>query len=204
MAMSALETALQFVLRWEGGFVDHRDDPGGRTNRGVTQGAYDNWRIRQGQSRRDVKDIEDAEVHAIYRTDYWLPPRCDLLPSPLDLVQFDTAVNMGVRRSVRFLQECIGCRADGDFGPATQRAASGCDTGAVLAAYCTRREDHYRLLVQKNPRLAVFMKGWMNRLNALRREAGLPGPESRAAAPDFGDTNYIGRVSDEGDDPPHP
>jgi len=33
--------ALPFVLRWEGGYVDHPDDPGGRTNKGVTQKTYD-------------------------------------------------------------------------------------------------------------------------------------------------------------------
>lgn len=38
---AALDPALKFVLRWEGGFVDHPDDPGGRTNKGVTQKVYD-------------------------------------------------------------------------------------------------------------------------------------------------------------------
>jgi lysozyme family protein len=193
MAAEALDDALRFVLRWEGGFVDHRNDPGGRTNKGVTQKVYDRWRARQGVPQRDVKAIEDAEVHALYRSDYWVPPRCDLLGSPLSLVQFDTAVNMGVGRAVRFLQATVGCPVDGDFGPGTERAVTACDAGQSVAAYCQRREDFYRQLAANNPKLGVFLKGWLNRLNALRSEAGLPGFE--AAVPvDFGDADYIAKV----------
>lgn len=200
MTTPALESALKFVLRWEGGFVDHPNDPGGRTNKGVTQKVYDAWRTRQGLPRRDVKQVENDEVHSIYGTDYWLPPRCDLLDGPLDLVQFDTAVNMGVGRAVRFLQATVGCGVDGDFGPATRRAVADCDAGTALAAYCNRREAFYRSLAQRNSKLGVFLKGWMNRLNALRKEIGLPGFE--AAVPlDFGDTGYIARIPDIGEDP---
>jgi len=40
----------------------------------------------------------------------------------------------------------------------------------------------------------------MNRLDALRREVGLPGYE--AAAPlDFGNTGYVAKVPDLGEDP---
>jgi lysozyme family protein len=200
MDETALENALRFVLRWEGGFVDHPNDPGGRTNKGVTQKVYAAWRTRQGLPPQDVKAITDAEVHAIYLGDYWLPPRCELLGSPLDMVQFDTAVNMGVGRAVRFLQAAVGCGVDGDFGATTEQAVATCDVGSTVAAYCRQREAFYRSLAEKNPKLQVFLKGWMNRLNALRREAGLPGFESRAAL-DFGDTDYIARVPDIGEDP---
>lgn len=197
----SLESALKFVLRWEGGFVDHPADPGGRTNKGVTQRVYDSWRTRQGQAARDVKLISDDEVHAIYAGDYWRPPRCDMLATPLDLVQFDTAVNMGVGRSVRFLQACAGCPVDGAFGPGTEKAVAACDHGALVADYCKRREAFYRSIVEKKPSQAVFLKGWMNRLNALRKEAGLPGFESARSELDFGDASYIAKVPDIGEDP---
>ncbi|MBL8324484.1 MAG: hypothetical protein JNJ89_05945 [Rubrivivax sp.] len=197
----AFDAALKFVLRWEGGFVDHPNDPGGRTNKGVTQKVYDGWRRRQGQPAQDVKVITDAEVHAIYATDYWLPPRCDRLDTPLNTVQFDTAVNMGARRAVRFLQAAVGCGVDGDFGPGTEQAVAGCDAGTAVAAYCQQREAFYRSLAQNNPKLGVFLKGWLNRLNSLRREVGLPGFESAADRLDFGDADHIARVPDIGEDP---
>ena len=200
MSTSAFDNSMTFVMRWEGGFIDHPNDPGGPTNRGVTQKVYDDWRARKGLPMRGVQLIDEDEVHSIYGSNYWLPPRCDLLDTPLDLVQFDTAVNMGVGRAVRFLQASVGCGVDGDFGPGTERAVMNCDVGTVLAAYCDRREKFYRDLAQKNPKFGVFLKGWMNRLDALRKEIGLPGYE--AAVPlDFGDTGFIARIPDIGENP---
>ena len=44
----------------------------------------------------------------------------------------------------------------------------------MLGAYCAARAEFYRLLVIRNPKLAAFQKGWNNRLQALRKEVGLP------------------------------
>ena len=138
-------------------------------------------------------------MHAIYETGYWVPPRCDLLPGGLDLAQFDTAVNMGPSRAIRFLQTALGCGIDGDFGPTTRKAAASCDLGSAVATYCNTREAFYRQRVVDRPDQQVFLKGWMNRLNALRKEVGLPGYE--AAVPlDFGDASYIAKVPDLGKD----
>jgi lysozyme family protein len=200
MPTPAFHAALPFVLRWEGGYVHHPDDPGGATNKGVTQHVYDGWRAGEGLGLRSVRLIEDDEVRTIYESGYWLPPRCDALRSSLDLVQFDTAVNMGVGRAVRFLQASVGCPVDGQFGPVTQGAAAECDLVRASAAYCDAREDYYRRLALTRPSLGVFLKGWLNRLNALRGEAGLVTLES-AQALDFGDTGYVAKVPDLGEDP---
>ena len=197
MPSSPFESALPFILRWEGGFVDHPSDPGGRTNKGVTQRTYTNWLSQRGLPERDVKQITDAEVKAIYEKDYWLPPRCNELPSQLDLVQFDTAVNMGVGRAVRFLQAAVGCGADGRYGTETAQAVARCEARTTLAAYCEAREAFYRRLVAAKPDLKVFLAGWLNRLNSLRKEVGLktfgfaesPGPPGSAPMmkiPDLG------------------
>lgn len=201
MNSPAFLAALPFVLRWEGGFVDHPNDPGGATNKGVTQKVYDGWRQRQGQAARSVREITDDEMHAIYESGYWRAAKCPLLGGPLDQVHFDTAVNMGVGRAVRFLQQAVGASVDGDFGPGTERCVANADTGAALVAYCNTREAFYRSLVARNPKLQVFLKGWMNRLNALRKHVGLPGFESASDEVDFGEAGYMGRVPDIGEDP---
>lgn len=201
MASAAFIDSLPFILQWEGGYVNHPNDPGGATNKGVTQKVYDAWRVRNGLPARDVRQLSEDELHALYESGYWVPPKCPALDSPLDLVQFDTAVNMGVGRAVRFLQKAVGTEPDGDFGPGTQRCVDNCDTGTALTAYCNIREAYYRSLAQNNPKLAVFLKGWMNRLNALRKRVGLPGYESVDDTVDFGEAGYMARVPDIGEDP---
>lgn len=198
MPSAAFEASLPFVLRWEGGFVDHPNDPGGRTNKGVTQKVYDAWRKRQGLPARDVKRLDDTELHRIYESGYWIPPHCDRLARQLDLVHFDTAVNMGPGRAVRFLQKAAGCGVDGDFGSQTEKAVQACRPGDLIASYCATREAYYREFVRRNASLGVFLKGWLNRLNALRHEVGLAGFE---AAPRGGvDEAGARRIPDIGED----
>ena len=131
MASVEFLAALPFILRWEGGYVNHPADPGGATNKGVTQAVYDTWRKAQGLAARDVRQLLDDELHAIYENGYWTPPRCHQLQNPLDLAQFDTAVNMGVGRAVRFLQTAVGTTAG--MGALIGAAASG-GPGAGLGA----------------------------------------------------------------------
>jgi lysozyme family protein len=196
LSSEAFTASLPFILRWEGGFVDDPDDRGGRTNKGVTQKTYAAWRSRRGLPPADVKDITAEEVAAIYEESYWLPPRCDLLQYHLDLAQFDTAVNMGAVRAIKILQAALGCPVDGDFGPRTEGLATSCDVAATIANYCNIREGIYRRIAENDPTQKKFLKGWLNRLNALRAEAGVPGFAAPRGEVDFGDTGYIAKVPD--------
>ncbi|MDK1388851.1 glycosyl hydrolase 108 family protein [Sinorhizobium sp. 8-89] len=195
MARENLPDSMRFIMKWEGGFVDDPDDRGGRTNRGITQKVYNDWRRGIGQPSRDVKQIGDEEVQAIYDGNYWIPAGCDLLRRNLDLAQFDTAVNMGTGRAIRILQEAVGTRVDGQFGPTTKRACDACDLGTTLTHYTQIREGLYRRFSEA-PGQSKFLRGWMNRLNDLRREIGLPGFEHIPQKPDFGDMPYIARIPD--------
>lgn len=192
-----LGIALKFTLRWEGGYVDHPADPGGATNKGVTKNVYDTYRRNKGLVLNDVRKITDAEVHDIYEHGYWERAKCPILAVDLDTVQFDTATNMGVGRAVKFMQKATGCVADGAWGPNTAAAVAGCDPGKTLMAYCDAREAFYQGLVRRRPKMKVFMKGWMNRLNDLRGFVGLPGHESVGGVVDFGESGFIMRLSDD-------
>ncbi|TCA83699.1 hypothetical protein E0H65_35635 [Rhizobium leguminosarum bv. viciae] len=193
---TAYNDALTFVLRWEGGFVDDPHDHGGRTMKGVTQSVYDAWRASQRKPAADVKGISNDEIAAIYSNNYWKKALCNVLQSHIDLVQFDTAVNMGPVRAMKMLQQAVGVGVDGDFGAETQKACDACNPEDTVALYCSIREALYRKFAQA-PGQDRFLAGWMNRLNALRGEAGVPGFKKRGSGEaDFGDTDHIERVPD--------
>ena len=147
----ALTASLPFVLRWEGGFVDHPNDPGGTHQQGrhaeglrrlAPAPGLPHARRQADRGRRGPRDLRGRLLDAAA-----LRPAA----APLDLVQFDTAVNMGSGRAVRFLQRAVGCGVDGDFGPATERRGRSCDLGNAIATYCDAREDFYRRLAPEEP-----------------------------------------------------
>ncbi|MGJ3250616.1 MAG: glycosyl hydrolase 108 family protein [Elainellaceae cyanobacterium] len=155
--------ALQFTLRWEGGYVNHPMDKGGPTNKGITQSTYDAYRIGNRWSPQPVQSITHEEVRDIYRTLYWNAARCNELKKPLAIAHFDTAVNFGVQGAVRFLQRALGVEADGIIGANTRRALERSKTSDIVNRYVQARIDHRYRRVTQDPTQRVFLQGWLNR-----------------------------------------
>lgn len=173
----SFDDCLAFVLRWEGGYVNDPIDNGGETNKGIVQKTYDEWRERKHYDKRSVRDIEDGEVKQIYLEQYWRPSRCQALDFPMSLILFDSAVNHGVGRAVKLLQEVLNVVVDGHFGPVTMAAYDFLEechgTGHIATQYIKAREAFYFRIVESRPEQGKFLRGWMNRLEALRKEAKL-------------------------------
>lgn len=171
--MDRFGECLPFVLEREGGFVDHPNDRGGATNKGITQRTFDEWCERKGVPAQSVKFISDNEVRAIYEEQYWNPVRAAVVPAPLDLVLFDSAVQHGPARAVRILQDVVDVfPTTGYFGPITleavKRFAAKYSVEALVARYLQRRSDFYQAIVSNDPSQRVFEKGWQNRLALLQ------------------------------------
>lgn len=158
--------ALDFVLKWEGGFVDNPHDRGGATNKGITQETYNHWRIAQDLPVHSVRLIDDSEVRSIYWVDYWIKGRCDVMSRPIAIAHFDGCVQHGVRQSSLFLQRAIPVRDDGVIGPRTLEALRKKDPKEITQTYINQRIVFYEMLA-KRPGQSRFLKGWMNRIDSL-------------------------------------
>lgn len=180
MAASTYERALSLVLKHEGGYVNHPDDPGGATNKGVTQTTYNAYRKRQGQPERSVREITEAELRAIYRRQYWDAVRGDDLPSGLDYAMFDYAVNSGPARAAKELQRILGVADDGVVGLITLGALSDRPIAALVDELCDRRMAFLRGLRH----WPTFGKGWTTRVADVRSVARGMAPAT-AKAPTF-------------------
>lgn len=154
--------ALKQVLKYEGGYVDHPKDPGGPTNKGVTQAVYDNWRKSQNLSIQSVRAIVDSEVAAIYKNLYWDRISGDLLPSGVDFAVFDYAVNSGVSRAAKTLQAVVGVTQDGVIGPATIQA-----TKTYVAMTVTNKRLAF---MQSLSIWSTFGKGWSARIADVKAQ----------------------------------
>lgn len=160
------DEALKHILKYEGGYVNHKDDPGGRTNLGVTQRVWEEWTGKPA-NEQEMRSLTPAMVSPLYKKRYWDAVRGDDLPSGVDLCVFDCAVNAGVGRASKFLQQAVGVTADGQIGPMTVAATTAKPAEEVIEAFCNLREAHYKSLST----FATFGKGWMNRLGAVEAES---------------------------------
>ena len=82
MSAENFDKCLKMLLKHEGGFVNHPDDPGGITNLGVTKKVYDEW-IGRESTEQEMRDLTPDDVGPIYKKNYWrknrngrdIPPR---------------------------------------------------------------------------------------------------------------------------------
>lgn len=154
-----LERSVEAVLRHEGGFVNHPEDPGGATNYGVTLRTYQKYRKNPHLTPEDLKNITPEEVYDIYKIGYWDVVKADELPAGVDFVVFDMAINAGPGRAAKLLQEVLNVDVDGKIGPQTLRAANQASPEITITAYTNARAEYYQSL----PHFPTFGRGWMRR-----------------------------------------
>ena len=153
------DAALEHILQFEGGYVDHPSDPGGATNMGITIGTLADWRGTP-VIKEDVQHLTLEEAGQIYKARYWDACHCDELPKGVAFILFDAAVNHGPHRATRFLQQAANVADDGIIGPQTLGAANGADSTTLIEEYAARRMHFYGKLST----FSVFGLGWSRRL----------------------------------------
>jgi lysozyme family protein len=167
MTSANFEKCLAITLKWEGGYSNNPDDPGGPTMRGVIQREYDAWRKKHGKSGRPVRQIEETELRTIYRDEYWNACGCDELAAGLDLCVFDAAVNSGPGRAKEWL-----------------RKSKDLDGSKDIDSFCDERLE----FLQHLGRLwRVFGAGWRRRVAGIREDAHeMAGRQHAPQEPDDG------------------
>jgi lysozyme family protein len=164
------EDCLARILKHEGGYVNDPLDSGGRTNLGVTQRVWEEF-VGHPVTEADMKALTPQKVGSMYKLKYWNPSYCEVLPKGLDYVVFDFAVNAGTGRSVKTLQQAIGCVADGVIGPKTMAAINDANPKDLITKFSDARADFYQGIVARKPDQARFIKGWLNRVEESRKLA---------------------------------
>jgi lysozyme family protein len=162
------QLCLEFLLRHEGGFVNHPADPGGMTNLGVTKQVWEEW-VGHPVSEKEMRNLTPSMVAPLYRKKYFDASHADDLVPGLDYAVFDCAVNSGVGRAIKLLQSCVGATPDGGYGSITsalvKKASS--DPDRLVGVYCSRRLEFLTSLKA----FPVFGKGWSRRVAEVKETA---------------------------------
>jgi lysozyme family protein len=155
--MTDFERGLAITLRFEGGYVWNKADPGGETNFGITASTFWHYLSDHGQALRSVRTITGAELRDIYQSRYWDPVTAGRT-WPLNAVLFDVAVNSGVGTALWMLEQAKA-----------QVPVSAPDRMKALAlAVCDVRQQFFRDIVKRRPTSLIFLNGWLRRVNEQR------------------------------------
>lgn len=128
------QTAVSWIIAWEGGYTGNAGDPGNWTGGKVGAGTLRGTKYgisAAAYPTADIANLTVADAQVLYERDYWTPIQGDALPPALAMVVFDGAVNSGVSQSAQCLQAPLGVTPDGVIGPATLGAVSKCALGAT-------------------------------------------------------------------------
>ena len=174
----------EFTFKWECVFdrqgrviaEEEPGDPGGVTKYGIDKSGHPNLSTLQ------IRNMTEDQAVEIYFTGEWPSSHANQLPTPLGEITFDMTILDGGGRAIRALQSASGLTGgdvDGAWGPTTLAAATtaASDRNRLMRTadrMLDWRAARYHNLVEDNPRLAKFLRGWLNRTDALREYLNVP------------------------------
>lgn len=161
--MACFDKAIGRTIRFEGGYVNDPDDPGGETNFGITKRAYPDL---------DIKNLTAEQACEIYARDYWNPWYDKIAAQAVATKLFDLGVNMGPRTAVKLLQNALiqlgaPIKADGVFGPNTLAALNRRGSATVLRTFELEAVRYYQRLAERRPTSRKYLFGWVRRALAV-------------------------------------
>jgi lysozyme family protein len=188
--MAEFDLAYAKTSAYEGGYAKDPIDRGGETYRGIARLRHPDWagwrRIDAHKQKRAFPDDLDADrtlqtkVRTFYRSVFWDRCRGDELADQAVADElYDSAVNLGVRRAVRFLQSSLNLlnRNQRDYADLIEDGWFGAKTLAALEALLKKDRDsetlvklmnihqgaRYVEIMAANPDQERFARGWIRR-----------------------------------------
>lgn len=169
------------IVKREGGYVNDPDDPGGPTKYGVT--IHTLRRIRGRATIADVKALTVQDAVGIYKRHYFVRPKIDQLPPPLQATVYDMQVNAG-GNAIKILQRVL-CEfgeqvsVDGGLGPQSIGAATRAFGKAgqhLVDAYGIARRNYYFRIADRRAASRKYARtraggkgGWIKRAEEFMR-----------------------------------
>lgn len=158
-----------FILKWEGGFVNDKDDLGGFTNKGVTLSTF---RSVYGKNKTvsDLKAMTDQQWETIFKRFFWDKWRADEIEDQsVANILVDWVWASGAY-GIKIPQSMLRVTIDGIVGAKTIAAVNAKDGKTFFNEIKKERIAFIDRICNSRPQNKKFKKGWLNRINSIKYE----------------------------------
>lgn len=168
--MADIKKLVPIIKKWEGGYSNHSaDTDGGCTMQGVTLITFRHYYGKE-KNCNDLKNITDEQWMHIFKIGYWDKMQADKIKNQSIA---NLCVNMvwgsgGV--AIKKIQRVLGVTADGIIGPRSLAAINNANQQILFNKLKEMRRVWFNNIVKAQPRKAVFLKGWLRRLDSFKFE----------------------------------
>jgi lysozyme family protein len=177
--MATFDPAFQRTMNFEGITLENvPGDPGGLTFCGIARNPNPEWAgwatidkyLNSSPDLNTARQLAlDDEglmglVEQFYLNHIWNANNLgQLIYQELAIQVYDALVNCG-SRAVKWLQTLVGANPDGILGPISLKLCNGnADPAGLVQDYLTQRKNYYNDLAAREPQMAKFLQGWLNR-----------------------------------------
>lgn len=171
---TGFKNAIRYILDVEGGYSDYNSSTGDpRTNLGIIQSEYDDYRQSKGLNQQSVKNITQDEAEEIYFNNYWVPTKSEIIYKNYPktaIAIFDFAVNSGVSGASSVVAKTLGIsstRFDTNMVNAIMNTAGSMGDAQFFRNLIQQRRINYKDIIKRKPQKAVYDQGWQNRMDKL-------------------------------------
>ncbi len=107
-------------------------------------------------------------VQNFYKKEFWDKSKLDLVNSQKVANQiFIFSTNIGVNKANKEVQKLLNVTVDGIIGSQTIQAINEKIEDDFIKSFKSVQKAYYKRLVDNNPNLEIYYKGWINRVDKV-------------------------------------
>ena len=189
--MNNFPDAYAVTMSHEGGYCHDPDDAGGETYKGISRvynPSWGGWFCIDAHKTDDsfpkcleFDELLQRDVKSFYKQKYFDVYRGDDMTQDLAMEMFDTSVNMGEGRAIKYLQISLNCLnrntklypdmvVDSSYGPTTHRnlkayMSTDGNTRLLVKMINVLQGGHYIKYMTKSQKQEKYCRGWFNRVS---------------------------------------
>jgi len=159
--MIDFDAAIDRLLSHEGGYTNDSRDPGNWTGGAIGVGKLKGTKFGVSAASFpdvDIRNLTREQAKKIYRRKFWEAVKD--VSNAVRYQMLDAGVHHGTHRAIKLLQEAVGAKADGAWGPISASHAAATDNNDILLRFLA-----HRLIFMSDLRIWItYGRGWARRI----------------------------------------